>query len=256
MKRITRSRTPGGDRQTEVRLPQIEPVRLYRQIADLLNTRIEQGLFPVGTFLPAERELAEQLGVSRTSVREALIALEVSGQVSIRPGHGVQVLAASHSSDSVQMNQNDHAPADIGPIQIMEARRWVETKTAELAAINHTPDNLERMQQAMKIQAQADTARAAQYREGDRDFHIEIARASGNPAYEVLVASLWEYRTRPLFRRFEELLVGPDRPRQTAGEHQDIYEAIADRDSAAATKFMKAHLDAVLRAFIKGAGDR
>lgn len=256
MKRITRSRTPGGDRQTAVRLPQIEPVRLYRQIADLLNTRIEQGLFPVGTFLPAERELAEQLGVSRTSVREALIALEVSGQVSIRPGHGVQVLAASHSSDGVQMNQNDHASADIGPIQIMEARRWVETKTAELAAINHTPDNLERMQQAMRLQAQADTARAIQYREGDRDFHIEIAKASGNPAYEVLVASLWEYRTRPLFRRFEELLVGPDRPTQTATEHHDIYEAIADRDSGAATKFMKAHLDAVLRAFIKGAGER
>lgn len=256
MKRITRSRTPGGDRQSEVRLPQIEPVRLYRQIADLLNTRIEQGLFPVGTFLPAERELAEQLGVSRTSVREALIALEVSGQVSIRPGHGVQVLDTKQSSGNIQTSPNGPAPADIGPIQIMEARRWVETKTAELAAINHTPDNLERMLQALKVQGEADTARAPQYREGDRDFHIEIARASGNPAYEVLVASLWEYRTRPLFRRFEELLVGPDRPIQTASEHRDIYEAIADRDSAAATKFMKAHLDAVLRAFIKGAGER
>src|SRR5580658_4283455 len=75
-----------------LRLPQVEPVRLYRQIAALISDRIDEGSFPVGSLLPAERDLAEQLGVSRTSVREALIALEVSGKVSVRVGHGVQVL--------------------------------------------------------------------------------------------------------------------------------------------------------------------
>ena len=58
-----------------LRLPQVEPMRLYRQIAALISDRIDEGLFPVGSLLPAERDLSEQLGVSRTSVREALIAL-------------------------------------------------------------------------------------------------------------------------------------------------------------------------------------
>ena len=81
-----------SEERATARLPQLESTRLYRRIAELLETRIDQGLFPAGTFLPPERELAEQLAVSRTSVREALIALEVTGRVAIRQGHGVQVL--------------------------------------------------------------------------------------------------------------------------------------------------------------------
>ena len=235
---------------TPPRLPQVETTRLYRQIASLLSTRIEQGLFPVGTFLPAERELAQQLAVSRTSVREALIALEVSGQVEIRQGHGVQVISSS------QLPSAPNTTADIGPIQIMEARSVVEPKSAELAAANHTAAGLERMRAAMALQAKATSAEAEQYREGDRRFHLEIARASGNPAYEVLVAKLWEYRTKPLFERFEQLLVGPDRPAKTEAEHRAIYDAIASGDAAASSKMMKRHIDAVLRAFIRGANGK
>jgi DNA-binding FadR family transcriptional regulator len=135
----------------------------------------------------------------------------------------------------------------------MEARRVIEPKSAELAAANHTSSGLERMRAAMALQAKASSAAADQYREGDRKFHVEIARASGNPAYEMLVSKLWEYRTKPLFERFEELLVGPDRPAKTAAEHQAIYDAIADGDGAAASRAMKRHIDAVLRAFIRGA---
>ena len=95
MRRLAKTPPPQAERRLDARLPQIESVRLYRQIADLLSERIDQGLFPIGTLLPAERELAQQLGVSRTSVREALIALEVGGKVSIRVGHGVQILEAT-----------------------------------------------------------------------------------------------------------------------------------------------------------------
>ena len=253
MKRTTKPSATDEGRQTDIRLPQIESIRLYRRIADLLTTRIDQGLFPVGSFLPAERELAEQLGVSRTTVREALIALETIGRVSIRHGHGVQVLDASQPDHSPMVLADEEPIVDIGPIQVMEARRWVEPKTAEMAAIHHTEEHLERMRQAMQLQSQAPSARAVQYRDGDRKFHIEIARASGNPAYQILVSSLWEYRAKPLFRRFEELLVGPDRPVKTAREHQAIYDAIARRDAKAASRLMRVHLDAVLRAFIEGA---
>jgi DNA-binding FadR family transcriptional regulator len=238
--------SPSEERAT-ARLPQLESTRLYRRIAELLETRIDQGLFPAGTFLPPERELAEQLAVSRTSVREALIALEVTGRVAIRQGHGVQVLLGAQRPAAQNPSE-----ADIGPIQIMEARRVIEPRIAELAAANHRQENLDGMRSAMDLQASATSATSENYRVGDRLFHVEIARASGNPAYEVVVSKLWEYRTKPLFERFERMLLGPDRPGRTAAEHQNIFEAIAAGDATAAGKTMKQHLDAVLSAFIKG----
>jgi DNA-binding FadR family transcriptional regulator len=71
----------------------IEPRRLYRQIADQIRGLIGSGEFPAGSRLPPERDLARQLGVSRPSVREALIALEVEGLVEVRIGSGIYVMA-------------------------------------------------------------------------------------------------------------------------------------------------------------------
>ena len=236
-------------------LPQVEPVRLYRQIVALLGEKIGQGVFPIGTLLPPERDLAQQLGVSRTTVREALIALEEAGKVSIRVGRGAQILEATPriaESDYVA----DVADADVGPIQLMQARLHVEPWTAELAASARADTNLARMRQAMTVQAAADSAASAQYRDGDMQFHIEIARASGNAAFAVIVGALWAYRSKPLFAKFEELLVGPNRPAKTMKEHGMIYQAIADRDGAAARRAMRRHLNAVLRDFSRGLDDR
>src|SRR5580692_9840444 len=122
-------------------LPQVELVRLYRQIVALLGEKIGQGVFPIGTLLPPERDLAQQLGVSRTTVREALIALEEAGKVSIRVGRGAQILEATPriaESDYVA----DVADADVGPIQLMQARLHVEPWTAELAASARADTNL------------------------------------------------------------------------------------------------------------------
>jgi DNA-binding FadR family transcriptional regulator len=254
MKRLSPSRLAFPEKAGESRLPQLEPVRLYRQIADLISDRIDQGLFPIGTLLPSERDLAEQLGVSRTSVREGLIALEVSGKVSILVGHGVQVLEAIPQPDPAGTDV-DMADWDIGPIQLMEARLHVELKTAELAAINRTEANLERMKQAIELQAGAELVGDSQYRDGDRDFHVEIARAGGNAAYAFVVASLWDKLSRPIFNKFEELLAGPDRPTRTIEEHQRIFDAIAGRKKVASREAMKYHLEAVLSAFSRGLGD-
>lgn len=240
-----------GKLTRQLRLPQVEPVRLYRQIASLISEHIDRGLFPVGSLLPAERDLAQQLGVSRTSVREALIALEVSGKVSIRVGHGVQILQATPRSDRVGARA-DVGDGDIGVIQLMQARRYVEAKTAELAALNRNKANLERLEQALDVQARARTVDAPEYRNGDRDFHVEIARASGNAAYTMIIADLWDYVCKPTFDKFEELLMGPERLQMTAAEHRRILEAIAAGDSVAARRAMRSHLDAVLHAFSRG----
>jgi DNA-binding FadR family transcriptional regulator len=241
--------------RVETRLPQVESIRLYRQIASLLSDKIADGVFPIGTLLPAERDLAQQFGVSRTTVREALIALEVAGKVSIRVGRGVQILQATPRASEID-RVADLADADLGPIQLMQARLHVEPWTAELAASERDDANLARMRRAMKVQAGAESAASAQYRDGDMQFHVEIARASGNAAFAVIVGALWAYRSKPLFGKFEELLVSPDRPAKTVEEHRTIYEAIADRDGAAARRTMRRHLNAVLREFSRGLDDR
>jgi DNA-binding FadR family transcriptional regulator len=252
MKRLESPRAASPKIPRDHRLPQIEPMRLYRQIADLLSERIDDGVFPVGSLLPAERDLAQQLGVSRTSVREALIALEVSGKVSVRVGHGVQILEA------IPRPGRDEAAeisdGDIGPIELMEARRHVELKTAELAAVNRSQQNLQRLEQAIELQSRAKFVRAPEYRAGDRNFHLEIAKAGGNAAYALIIANLWDYCCKPMFEKFEELLTGPDRLGATVAEHQRILHAIAARDRLAARKAMKFHLETVLDAFSRGLG--
>jgi GntR family transcriptional regulator, transcriptional repressor for pyruvate dehydrogenase complex len=238
-----------------LRLPQVEPMRLYRQIAALISDRIDEGLFPVGSLLPAERDLAERLGVSRTSVREALIALEVGGKVSIRVGHGVQILQATPRSDHVGANA-DVSEGDIGPIQMMEARRLIEPRSAELAAMNRNAANLKHIERALNEQARAESVKSSEYRDWDRAFHLEIAKASGNAALTLLIGTLWDYRRKPMFEKMEELLLGPDRLFKTPAEHRRIFEAIATADRTAARHAMKMHLDAVLRAFSRGLGTK
>ena len=107
-------------------LQTVEPRRLYRQIADQIAGLIGNGEFAHGTRLPAERELATLLGVSRTSVREALISLEIGGLVEVRVGSGVFVTAgpSSHASGG------DKGP---GPFELLSARTLVEGEVAALA---------------------------------------------------------------------------------------------------------------------------
>jgi DNA-binding FadR family transcriptional regulator len=106
----------------------IEPRRLYRQIADQIRGLIKTGEFPAGSRLPPERDLARQLGVSRPSVREALIALEVEGMVEVRIGSGIYVLA---STATLPANGPDAAA---GPFELLRARYVIESECAALAA--------------------------------------------------------------------------------------------------------------------------
>src|ERR1044071_4340858 len=105
----------------------IEPRRLYRQIADQIRGLIRSGEFPAGSRLPPERDLAKQLGVSRPSVREALIALEVEGLVEVRIGSGIYVQPGHGAA-------GDAAEAQAGPFELLRARYVIESECAALAA--------------------------------------------------------------------------------------------------------------------------
>ena len=107
----------------------IEPRRLYRQIADQIRTLIKSGEFPAGARLPPERDLAKQLGVSRPSVREALIALEVEGFVEVRIGSGIYVQPGNDDAGTDRTNE-----AEAGPFELLRARYVIEAECAALAA--------------------------------------------------------------------------------------------------------------------------
>src|SRR3954469_8076299 len=120
-------------------LQAVESSRLYRQIAEQLRGLIAGGEFTAGTRLPAERDLARQLGVSRPSVREALIALEVEGWVEVRVGSGVYIRPQPHGNGHARTgghasNGHPSGPAEWGPLELMRARELVEGEVAALAA--------------------------------------------------------------------------------------------------------------------------
>src|SRR5437868_13875859 len=116
-------------------LQTIAPRRLYRQIADQLRALIERGEFAVGSRLPPERDLAVQLGVSRPSVREALIALEIQGLVEVRVGAGIFV-AQAERPPTVPINEGQ------GPFELLRARWLIEGEIAALAAREATKADL------------------------------------------------------------------------------------------------------------------
>src|SRR5215207_9818548 len=117
----------------------IEPPRLYRQVADQLRQLIDSGEYAVGARLPAERELAEKFGLSRPTVREALIALEVEGRIRIRVGSGIYVRAVAENTPPPVENDDE------GPFELLRAREFIEGAIAAEAALLARPDDIEKL---------------------------------------------------------------------------------------------------------------
>jgi len=167
----------------------VEPKRLYRQIAEQLRSLISKGEFAVGKRLPAERDLAKQLGVSRPSVREALIALEVEGWVEVRTGSGVYVL--DRSNQVQRKNGPQIVPSEWGPLELIRARRVVEGEIASMAAVQAKRKDIDAMRKAIDAM-KSDAGRGVLPLEGDRAFHTAIVEACGNVVLIETVQSFWD----------------------------------------------------------------
>ncbi len=215
----------------------LEPQRLYRQIADQLRQLIVSGEFVVGARLPAERDLAKQLGVSRPSVREALIAMEVEGWVEVRTGSGVYVLERNSADRPGAV-----APTEWGPLELIRARRVVEGEIAALAAVQAKRKDLNAIELA--LQAMRDDANAGRLPlEGDRAFHTAIVQACGNVVLTETVQSFWDSRRGPLFTRLGGYFETVDSWRAAIDEHEAVLLAIRAHDASAARTAMQTHMD-------------
>jgi len=219
-----------------MRLQAVEPRRLYRQIADQIRALIGSGEVAPGARLPAERDFARQLGVSRPSLREALIALEIEGLLDVRVGSGIYV-----TRPGARPNGTELADAH-GPFEVIRARWLIEGECAALAARNATPAQVRAIRKAQARMVE-ETRRNPNPLDADRAFHIRLAEASGNSALVLVVQTLWDQRVGPLYQALERKLDAPALVAETLGEHQAIVDAVARGDARAARAAARRHMD-------------
>ncbi len=229
-------------------LEAIEPRRLYRQIADQLRQLIDHGEYPVGSRLPAERELADMLGVSRPTVREALIALEVEGRLRIRVGSGIYVTAP-------QSSEVYSAPTPIeGPFEVLRARAFVESAVAEEAARRAKPEDIARLD-AILAEVGGPTLSIEHWVALDRSFHRAVVATLGNVVLLRTVGELFDQRINPYFVQLARHIENDSTWRAAHVEHVAIRDAIAAHRPADARAAMHEHLERSHRRFSRDFGE-
>ena len=211
--------------------------RLYRQISTLLSAAIARGEFAPGTPLPPERELARQLNVSRSSVREALIALEVTGWVVIRSGNGVLV------ADPLPLQPEEEAET-FSLRDFIKARQSFESMTAELAARHGNEAQRRELLEVAERLARHSVNDDA-FLQQDKRFHLLISEMSGNEVLREMMEHLWNMRKSPRFVRLENHFADRDFPRELNHDHQRIARAIAEQNPPLARDSMALHLQRV-----------
>ncbi len=213
--------------------------RLYQRVAEQLAAVISEGEYKPGSRLPAERKLAERFEVSRPTVREAIIALELAGFVEVRGGSGVYVCDG-------EKNKLNATGLDVGPFDILEARILFEGEAAELAAKKISSEELAEVRQALDDMVTENEGEPI-CEKADEHFHMLIARATKNDAIVSVCSHLWNLRnSSPVSARIlEKVRQAGSRPR--IEEHKAILDALERHDGPGARAAMREHLTRVIQ---------
>lgn len=225
--------------------PSSKPQKLYQQIAETIASSIKKGRYRRGKRLPSERDLAEEHKVSRPTIREAMIALEIRGLVEAHHGSGVYV---TNRAEGIVAVESGAAPElDIGAFELTEARRLFEGETAALAASVIGDDEI-KILEGLVAQMEDEDFNEFDVNRADRQFHVAIAQATKNSAIVTVVESLWDMRHSSLLCRtmLERAAVRP-----VAEEHGAILDALKTRDPHRAKRAMRSHLSHVIDALFK-----
>jgi DNA-binding FadR family transcriptional regulator len=218
----------------------IDNRRLYRQIADQMTDLFKASEYQAGERLPAERLLAERFAVSRPTMREALIALEVEGWIEIRGGSGVFVLNHSDAPATISDSTTNDVPTP-GPFEVLFARDLIEPDIAALAARNATASHLDTLARSLSnmVCCSANDVRRLEY---DREFHFALADASGNSALLLAIQALWRPRVQPVYLRLEDHFQNEQVWLRAIIGHRKILEAVKQGDAKAARSAMRHNL--------------
>lgn len=238
-KAMTDPQTPRPARKT------VKTARLYQSVAEQIARSVAAGDYKPGDRLPSERELSQSYSVSRPTVREAIIALELDGLVEVRHASGVYVAQDAKRHKPVQH--------DIGVIELTEARLLVEGEVAALAATQITDAEVEELHNLLDEMAATNLKNISAAEMVDRRLHQCIARIGRNSALALMVDQLWTMRDRSpqCVRFFERSRDQGNKP--DVAEHRTIVDALAARDPAAARAAMRDHLTRVLNTLLDAA---
>ena len=237
---------PGG--QTSSRripaavLQRVKTERVYTEVVRQILALVESGQVSSGDRLPSERDLAQELGASRSSIREAMTALEVLGVVQIRKGVGIFIGAAPPGP---LLEEVSAMTTHQGPLEILEARLLLEPGVARLAALRRNPDDLHAMQASID-QMQAEIEAGLDGWEPDWGFHQAVVQAAQNPLVQAVYDLLGERMQNPLWRlmRTHNFEYREHASRYLQG-HRAIFEAIDKRQPEVAFQEMLAHIESI-----------
>lgn len=216
-------------------------LRLAAEILALLATKGVKA----GERLPSERTLADQFEVSRTSVREAIIALELQGAVEVRGGSGAYLIQTPATATQTPVFMPEAGP---GPFELLRARCLIESEIAAAAAEVRKDADLDRIFEAladMRLHMDDKVANEA----ADRRFHLHIAEATGNSVLLQMVTALWDHAKGPVWAKIDSHFHSPALRVSSQEDHQRVLDALIARDPVAARAAMKAHLERVIKEF-------
>ena len=221
-------------------LAMAEPRRLYERIARRLAKAIEEGVYEVGRRLPSERELAHSFQVSRPTVREAIIAIELDGLVEVRLGSGVYVVSRHPPSGTEHVK-------DIGPFELLEARRAIEGEACALAALQIDDEQLAELARLIEeMRADNRHNEILMSEDADRRFHELIAASTQNSAIIAAVQMLWDARARSPQSHLLDNKSRASGLKPPIEEHSLILRALKRHDPDAARDAMHKHLTRVM----------
>lgn len=216
--------------------------RLYKTIVKDILALIDEGVFPPGSRLPGERELAERFGVSRVTIREAEIALEALGHIAIKTGSGAYAVRGSSQAP-------DGLP-DVTAFELTAARAVIEAESAAMAAVNMTEAGIAELRALVDAMSRTEPGVPGNLDDLDRRFHVEIARLSGNPVIEYAVKTLWRIRTElPQVKKVYSSVCTKDTNERT-DEHAAVLAALVKGDPAAARLAMREHFQRLFEAML------
>jgi GntR family transcriptional repressor for pyruvate dehydrogenase complex len=214
--------------------------RLYEQIVQQIEETILKGDLKPGDQLPAERDLAEQFGVSRTAVREAVKALREKGLVEAYTGRGTFVTNGTSHAIRQSLDLMVKIGQGEGAASLAEVREILEPEIAALAAVRAEEQHLGTMREAVAVMdASLDDADA--FIEADLDFHLSLAEAAANPIILSLIDSIVGLLREQRLRTFQN----PNGPQRGQYYHRRILEAVEMRNPDQARSEMRAHLQQV-----------
>lgn len=216
--------------------------RLYHKVANQILELIDSGVFPPGSRLPGERDLAEKFGVSRVSIREAEIALQAQGRLDIKIGSGAYVLDGS--------GQLGRGFPKVGPFELTEARALFEAESAALAAPIISKASLDKLEELIQIMTGKVKSNDIDPEEADRLFHITIAKATNNVAIIFTIESMWKMRSEAMEMQSVYASVCHSDNSLLENEHRAILNALKARDSGQARKTMRAHFTRMIEALL------